>query len=84
MSVLVGPRPTRMQRSDGGHDMSDELAVRNGSATLLLDASEALDDLAMRMLTGDAPTIDDIAAELGWWSGWLSAGADRAMEPVTP
>lgn len=64
--------------------MSDELSVRTSSATLLIDASEALEDLAMRMLTGDAPAMDAIAAELGWWSGRLAAGADHAMEPVTP
>lgn len=64
--------------------MSDELTARNARAMLLIDASDALDHLAMRMLTGDAPPIDDVAAELGWWSGRLAAGAEHAMEPATP
>jgi hypothetical protein len=59
--------------------MADELADRAATATLLLDASIALDDLARRLSTSP-PGRHEISAELLLWAERLAAGSDVAMD----
>ena len=59
--------------------MADELADRAAVATLLLDASIALDDIAHR-LTTKRVALDDVSAELVGLAARLAAGSEVAMD----
>lgn len=59
--------------------MADELAGRAAIATLLLDASTALDDLARRLSTSQTGR-HEVSAELVLWAERLAAGSDVAMD----
>jgi hypothetical protein len=59
--------------------MVDELADRAAVASLLLDASIALDDIARRIST-TREGRQELSAEVSLWSRRLSSGADGAMD----
>lgn len=59
--------------------MADELADRAAVATLLLDASIALDDIARRISTTKAGR-QELSADIAVWARRLADGADRAMD----
>jgi hypothetical protein len=59
--------------------MVDELADRAAVASLLLDASIALDEIARRISTTKEGR-QELSAEVSSWSRRLSLGADGAMD----
>jgi hypothetical protein len=59
--------------------MADGLTDRAAIATLLLDASIALDDIARR-LTTKREGVDELSAELYGWVERLAAGSEVAMD----
>lgn len=61
--------------------MADELSDRAAVATLLLEASIALDDIARRASSGRTGK-QEISAEVSLWSRRLSEGADGAMDQL--
>jgi hypothetical protein len=63
---------------DGGN-MADELVDRAAIATLLLDASAALEDIARRVSRG-REGAQEMSADIALWARRLGAGADGAMD----
>lgn len=59
--------------------MVDELADRAAVASLLLDASIALDEIARRISTTKEGR-QELSAEVFLWSRRLLSGADGAMD----
>jgi len=59
--------------------MADELTDRVAVATLLLDASIALDDIARRLATTGVGR-QELSAELTGWAERLASGSDFAMD----
>ena len=59
--------------------MADELTDRVAVATLLLDASIALDDIARRLATTGTGR-QELSAELTGWAERLAGGSDVAMD----
>ena len=80
MHTLVGgsadhPRPAELTEAP----MVDELADRAAVASLLLDASIALDEIARRISTTKEGR-QELSAEVSLWSRRLLSGADGAMD----
>lgn len=59
--------------------MVDELTDRAAVASLLLDASIALDDIARRISTTKEGR-QELSADVARWARRLSSGADGAMD----
>jgi hypothetical protein len=59
--------------------MADELGDRAAVATLLLDASIALDDCARRLAT-TRDGRQELSAELGIWARRLANASQQAMD----
>ena len=59
--------------------MADGLTDRAAVATLLLDASIALEDIARRLST-TREGRQEMSAEVAAWAARLSRGADGAMD----
>lgn len=59
--------------------MADELADRAAIASLLLDASIALDDIARRLST-TREGRQELSADIAVWARHLGVAADGAMD----